>query len=248
MMHHTRTIVALAALAAGGLILSAAARPQVGVAPRPDADTAAYGVGFYVGEEIRAGLEEDGLELNTQLVARGFIDGLEGRDPRFDREEIEAVLQAVHEEMEARMVARWKKEDPAFAQLAADNLEKAKAFIEAQQEDPFVKTLPSGALYKVVASGDGPSPTDGDRIVVNYKGLLIDGRTFDAGEAIELEMNDLRRGGGAVLEQMQVGDHWYVALPPDLAYGEAGHPPRVGPNEAVIFDVELLEVKKGGDR
>ena len=109
-----------------------------------------------------------------------------------------------------------------------------------------VITTDSGLQYEVLRDGDGPSPTINDQVVVHYRGTLTDGTEFDAsydrGEPNTFPVNGLIEGFSEALQLMSVGSHVRVTIPSELAYGEAGAGALIGPNETLIFEIELLEI------
>lgn len=123
-----------------------------------------------------------------------------------------------------------------------------QAFLEANKQKPGVVTLPSGLQYKVITEGTGAQPTDTDVVTVNYAGTLVNGKEFDSsykrGEPATFPVNGVIAGWTEALKRMKVGSVWELYIPSTLAYGENGVPPVIGPNETLIFKVELLGVKK----
>lgn len=121
------------------------------------------------------------------------------------------------------------------------------AFLAANKKKPGVVTLPDGLQYKVIAEGSGKHPQDTDTVTVNYAGTLIDGTEFDSsykrGEPTSFPVNGVIPGWTEALKLMKPGSTWELYIPAELAYGEAGAPPSIGPNETLIFKVELLAVK-----
>ncbi len=111
-----------------------------------------------------------------------------------------------------------------------------------------VVTLPDGLKYKIIKAGQGPKPTLSSTVVVNYEGTLTNGSKFDSsydrGEPATFQVGQVIPGWVEVLQLMPVGSTWQVYIPANLAYGEAGAPPVIGPNEPLIFKVELLDIKK----
>jgi FKBP-type peptidyl-prolyl cis-trans isomerase FklB len=109
--------------------------------------------------------------------------------------------------------------------------------------------LPSGIQYLVLKKGDGStSPVVTSMVTVNYRGMLIDGTEFDStwarGAPVSFMVDKVIRGWQDVIPRMHVGDRWKVVIPPNLAYGEGGALPRIGPNEALVFEIELLDIKQ----
>ena len=206
-------------------------------------DQISYGVGFYLGEEIRAGLELDDVKADADLLLMGFADGLKSNAPIFDREELEDILEAVHREMQARMVKRLLAEDPAFKKLHDENLAKSRAFHEAHGKKGGVVTLSNGLQYKVLEPGTGRSPELTDVVAVKVRASLIDGTEVVPRAGDETQVEDCVEGGIQILQMMKVGAKWEFAIPPELAFGSGGRFPDIGPNETIVGEVELLEIK-----
>ncbi len=129
------------------------------------------------------------------------------------------------------------------------NLKKAEEFLAENAKRQGVTTTASGLQYEVLAEGEsgGKSPTDANVVKVNYEGRLTDGTVFDSsydrGEPIEFPLARVIPGWTEGVQLMSVGDKFRFFIPPELAYGARGTPGGpIGPNEALIFDVELLEI------
>jgi FKBP-type peptidyl-prolyl cis-trans isomerase len=122
------------------------------------------------------------------------------------------------------------------------------AFLASNKHLPGVKTTASGLEYKIVKEGEGPIPTDTDVVTVNYSGKLLDGTEFDSsykrGEPASFPVNGVIPGWTEALKLMKVGSIYELYIPSDLAYGAAGSPPAIGPNQVLIFKVELLRIEK----
>jgi len=122
------------------------------------------------------------------------------------------------------------------------------AFLAANKSKPGVVTLPDGLQYKVLTPGSGTQPTDKDTVTVNYAGTLIDGTEFDSsykrGQPATFPVNGVIAGWTEALQLMKEGSTWELYIPASLAYGEQGAPPIIGPNETLIFKVNLIKVNK----
>jgi FKBP-type peptidyl-prolyl cis-trans isomerase len=122
------------------------------------------------------------------------------------------------------------------------------AFLDANKGKPGVVVLPDGLQYKVVKEGSGAKPEDTDMVTVNYAGTLVDGTEFDSsykrGEPATFPVNGVIPGWTEALKLMKPGATWMLFIPASLAYGDAGAPPAIGPNQTLIFKVELLKVQK----
>lgn len=124
------------------------------------------------------------------------------------------------------------------------------AFLKANKAKPGVVTLPDGLQYKIINAGRGPKPGPNDVVTVDYEGKLIDGTVFDSssqhGGAANFTVNQVIPGWVEALQLMPTGSTWEIYIPSDLAYGERGAPPSIGPNETLIFKVKLINFKKNG--
>lgn len=129
-----------------------------------------------------------------------------------------------------------------------NSLSKGDAFLEANKHKPGVITLPDGLQYKVITNGTGPKPTLSDMVTVHYAGTLVDGKEFDSsykrGQPATFPVSGVIAGWTEALQLMPSGSTWELYIPASLAYGEQGMPPVIGPNEVLIFKVNLIDVKK----
>ena len=136
-----------------------------------------------------------------------------------------------------------------FEEIAANNLAASTAYLEENAAAEGVVTTESGLQYMVLSEGPegGVSPLASDLVTVHYVGTLRSGAEFDSsrarGEPASFPLNRVIRGWTEGLQLMSEGDTYRFFLPPDLAYGASGSGPLIGPNEALIFDVELIKVQ-----
>ena len=202
-----------------------------------------YGVGFHLGENVREGLALEDIGANPDLVLAGFADGLKDREPALPTRRLDAILSDVQEEMQARTTKRLLEESPAFQTTAAENLSRSRAFHEAFGREEGVVTLPSGTQYKITRPGTGPVPEPGDVVALNVRLALLDGTEIGRWNNSSMRVDQVIAGGAEVLPRMKVGAKWQTAFPPQLAFGEEGRYPTVGPNETLLADVERLEIK-----
>ena len=194
-------------------------------------DSVSYGLGVTLAQNF----QQRGLDsLNVDLMASAVKSSLEGDSTKMGLQESG---QLVSEFMRARQKANSK-----------GALKKSQAFLDENAEKEGVKVAESGLQYKVLEEGDGPSPDANDKVTVHYEGTLVDGSIFDSslkrGEPATFPVNRVIPGWTEALQMMQEGDKWKLFIPPDLAYGEQGAGQSIGPNEALIFEVELIEVEK----
>jgi FKBP-type peptidyl-prolyl cis-trans isomerase FklB len=127
-----------------------------------------------------------------------------------------------------------------------DNKKKGEVFLAENKTKEGVVVLPSGVQYKILKAGNGKKPIDSDVVQVYYRGTLLDGSEFDAtepGQPADLKASSLIAGWKEALRLMPAGSKWQIFVPSQLAYGERGVGSDIGPNETLVFEVELLAVK-----
>jgi len=205
--------------------------------PKDEIEKASYIIGFSYG----TGMKRDLGELNLEQIMQGFKHGFEGQSSLITAEESKQIMSAFQQKKRAEMQEKQSKQ-------ASENLSKGKAFLDQNAKEDGVKTTDSGLQYKVIKAGEGQAPGPRDVVKVHYEGTLIDGSVFDSskqrGQPIEFSVDGVIAGWTEALQMMTPGAQWKLFIPPDLAYGENGTSGPIGPNETLIFDVELLEVSK----
>ncbi|HJU08317.1 MAG TPA: FKBP-type peptidyl-prolyl cis-trans isomerase [Rhodanobacteraceae bacterium] len=196
-----------------------------------------YALGYEAGRD----LGQHGLQIDISAVLHGVQDGYGQKKPAYPPQEMQQVIAA----MQQRMVSEARA---AFAKLAADNLARAQKFFAQNKQQKGVVTLPSGVQYKVLEDGSGDkSPTVDSEVTLQYRGEFLDGTVFDStedrGKPVTFPVDQMIPGWRQIITRMHVGDHWQVFIPPQMAYGERGQPPRIGPNEGLMFDIRLIDTK-----
>lgn len=197
-------------------------------------DPKSYAIGFQIGKDISSsGLSAEDLELKELL--EGFTDGLAGKS-KLNDQQMQQAMASLQEQMKAKMIQKSRK-----------NLERANDFLKTNKDKEGVQTTKSGLQYQAIKSGSGKTPALTSTVKVHYEGKLLDGKVFDSsiarGEPIEFPVNGVIPGWTEALQRMKVGDKWKLFIPPGLAYGERGAGGDIGPNELLVFEVELLDVK-----
>ncbi len=199
-------------------------------------DSVSYAIGILVGANNLQQLKNapGGDELNKDIMAAAFTTASAEGETMMTEEDAQSVVQNFFQ-------AQGKKE-------AQENLEKGNAFLEENAKRPGITTTESGLQYEVLTEGTGPKPTAEDRVRVHYHGTLIDGTVFDSsverGEPAVFGVGQVIPGWTEALQLMPVGSKWKIYLPAGIAYGERGAGQDIGPNSALIFEVELLEIVK----
>lgn len=193
-----------------------------------------YAIGLQLGDNLK---KQGILDLDEEAVALGIRDYLDGNDLKLTPDEVQQAVAAYQQEMMEERLA-----------LAEKNRDAAESFLEKNGKRSDVVVLDSGVQYEVVEKGTGENPTETDIVVVHYRGYLLDGSEFDSsfsrGEPTELEIAQVIPGWQQTLQLMKVGAKWKVWIPSDLAYGLRGAGSRIGPNEMLHFDIELLGIKE----
>lgn len=184
---------------------------------------ASYSFGMTMGTTLR----KQGVEIDIPLLVQGIRDATAGKTRLTEEEAVQAMQQ-----FEKAMVAKQ----------AAD----AKRFLDANKSRPGVKTTASGLQYKVIKAGKGPRPKANDVVNVNYRASFINGEQFETNgeKPFTTPVNRVIPGWQEALQMMPVGTVLQLFIPPELAYGEQGAPPAIGPNTALVFELELLNIAK----
>ena len=195
----------------------------------------AYSIGANIGQNLLAQRVVEGIDLDLFLA--GMADAITG-NTQMDQE---AMMQAIQTFMQ-----RQAEEEAA---ALAGNLAESEAFLAENSQNSGVTVLESGLQYEILQSGpaDGESPTSSNSVLAHYHGTLPDGSVFDSsvdrGEPATFGVSQVIAGWTEALQLMKVGDKWRLFIPPDMAYGEASPTPAIPPNSALVFEVELLEVR-----
>ncbi|MGA3083061.1 MAG: FKBP-type peptidyl-prolyl cis-trans isomerase [Terracidiphilus sp.] len=231
-MTHLKWILAAAIVLLPSFVAAAQDAPEL----KTDKDKFSYALGMKVAESYH----RQGVELDPALFMKAFAEAFNGGKTALTDQEMDAVLTAAGQEMRKKQAAQ-QAEKGAAAQ------KEGEAFLAANKAKDGVVTLPSGLQYKILTAGTGDKPTLGDTVVCNYKGTLINGTEFDASEKhggpLTFPVKGVIAGWTEALQLMPVGSKWQLFVPSNLAYGANG-PASIGPNATLIFEVELVSIKK----
>jgi FKBP-type peptidyl-prolyl cis-trans isomerase FklB len=205
-----------------------------------DTDTISQG-SYVLGYHIGQGFKDKSIPVDTKQFSKGFSDAVTGTSPSMT----EAQQQMAMEQYQTLVSKQMQKTQGAAAET---NLKAGQAFLDKTAKETGVKSLPGGLLYKVITEGTGPMPKATDTVTVNYEGTLIDGTVFDSSyqrkQPATFKLNQVIKGWTEGVQHMPVGSTWMFYIPADLAYGKLGTPGGpIGPNSALIFKVELLQIK-----
>ncbi|MAM86330.1 FKBP-type peptidyl-prolyl cis-trans isomerase [Allohahella sp. A8] len=201
-----------------------------------DIDKISYSFGQMLGRRMNMQMQD----LNMDKFMVGVQDAYSEKPSKISDEEMNQLMQQYQ-------IEQQEKQQKEFTELADKNLEKGKKFLEENKSKEGVKVTDSGLQYKVIEEGEGDSPTAEDTVEVHYTGKLIDGEVFDSsverGEPAVFPLAGVIPGWVEGLQLMKKGAKYQLFIPADLAYGPQGNG-RIGPNETLIFDVELLNIEE----
>jgi len=209
-------------------------KPNYKVSLKTDSDSVSYYYGYFSGKQSK----EQGLEINTDALAKGWQDGQNGVEIKESMEEVNMFMQKY------------------FMNLQARNSEKAlkegQSFLENNKKKQGVVTLPSGLQYKIIREGAGIKPSKEDMVELVYHGTLPDGNVFDSsketGDTVSFNVGGVVEGFSEALTLMNEGSIWEVYIPSDMGYGE--RPPygsQIKPNSVLIFEIDLVKVVKSDE-
>ena len=193
-----------------------------------------YAIGWDIGEDIK----RRGAEFDVETIIAAVRDSAAGKDPQVPAQEMVAMLTELQKKVR-------KEQAEAFQKLSDENQIKSEEFLAANISKTGIVVLPSGIQYRIIEEGEGARPNMSSGVKVHYRGSKINGHEFDSsfarGVPEEFTVNTVLKGWQEVLPLMKTGATWQIFVPPELAFGPRGNPP-VGPNEALIFDLKLVEI------
>ncbi|WP_417534842.1 FKBP-type peptidyl-prolyl cis-trans isomerase [Marinobacterium stanieri] len=194
-----------------------------------------YSLGLILGERLQADVDDLDIEAFTQGVEAIYNE----ETPLLNQEQMAEVMQAFQAQ-------KMEEQRQATAKLAQDNLDKGKAYQDDNAKRDGVQVTDSGLQYEVLEAGEGASPEASDTVKVHYRGELIDGTQFDSSyarnEPVSFPLDGVIPGWTEGLQLMKEGGKSRLVIPAELAYGPGGMGNAIGPNETLVFEVELLEV------
>ena len=188
---------------------------------------------YALGLSISANLIQSGVKtIHPDAFISALKDVFSGEHPQMAPEEANQIIES--------FVAGPQKGD------SAKSLEEGLSFLAENKKKPGVIELPSGLQYEILKEGEGEIPGATDEVRCHYHGTLINGSVFDSsvqrGQPADFPVGGVIQGWVEALQLMPVGSKWKLYIPSDLAYGQRGAGGAIGPNTALIFEVELLEI------
>lgn len=216
--------------------------------------TEAQKISYIMGRDIGSSIDVENVEFDIGAFNTGIKEALAGTESRLTEEEVRALVEGYQARLSAAEEAKRKL-------LSEANLKSGKSFLAEKAKDDSVEVLSSGLHYKIIETGTGARPTEDATVEVHYRGTLIDGTEFDSsykrGVPAQFGVTQVIPGWVEALQLMKEGAKWELYIPPGLAYGPGGTGGVIGPNQTLIFEVELLDASveqegeddsdKGGD-
>ena len=203
-------------------------------APTTEKEKFSYAIGFQVGRSLK---RDEIADVDVKQIAQAIEDVLKDAKLKISTEEMQSAIQAQQAKMMAARNAKGEKAKKA-----------GESFLAKNKSAAGIKTLPSGIQYKVITEGKGAQLKKEDSFDAHYEGALLDGTVFDSsykrGQPGTFSLNGVIKGWQEVLPMMKEGDKWKVWIPSDLAYGARGAGASIGPNETLVFDIELVKIKE----
>lgn len=196
---------------------------------------------YAYGADLAEKFEAEDVQLNVDMMAAAMKDVFEDGEMKMSAGEVAATI-------DIYMQIHEKKKEAENAVTAEKNKEEGEAFLADNAEKEDIVVTDSGLQYRIITQGTGDrQPTANDMVTVHYKGTFVDGTEFDSTyereEPFNIRVKNLIEGWSEALQLMSEGSRWELYIPADIAYGEEGQEPYVGPNATLIFEVELLEIE-----
>ena len=199
-----------------------------------------YSIGYTQGSNMADFFKAQSIKVDTDTIIESFKAGLSGAKPVLTEQEMHQILSEFQKTVAAKQAEGMKE-------TAEKNKKAGEAFLAENKKKEGVITLADGLQYKVLKEGTGKKPKATDKVKVDYKGTLIDGREFDSsykrGEPAIFQVNAVIAGWTEALQLMKVGSRWEVFVPSSLAYGASAAGPMIGPDSTLIFDIELIAIE-----
>ena len=189
-----------------------------------------YALGVFFAQSV----SQQNIDMDADYFLEAVADVLNKNQPKLSIEEIQAIF------------ARFQKQEQENrAKQATENSRAGKEFLEQNRTREGVVELENGLQYKILRPGTGANPAPDSEVTVHYRGSLISGVEFDSSykrnQPAKLSLNRVIKGWQQALPMMKTGALWQLYIPANLAYGSAGQGV-IGPDEALVFEVELIEV------
>jgi FKBP-type peptidyl-prolyl cis-trans isomerase FklB len=192
-------------------------------------DSVSYSLGVNIGENIKTQFPDIDIK-NFEAAIKDVLD--DSKEPTVSGADAQKKIQEYFSKQQAK--------------ASESVVEEGRKFLATNSKKENIFTLESGLQYEVIKAGEGAKPSLNDQVTTHYHGTLIDGTVFDSsverGQPASFPVNGVIKGWTEALQLMNVGSKWRLFVPYDLAYGERGAGPQIGPFTTLIFEVELISI------
>ncbi len=239
-MHSSFRLLAIAACSS---LVFACAKKEDGAKPASSGEltTDAQKFGYAIGVDLGNSLKPVKDHVDVAALEQGLNDVTNGVTPKLDDAAREEIKNTVSKQMQEEQIKKREEQ-------ATKNKEDGAKFLAENGKKEGVKTTASGLQYEVITEGSGTPPKATDKVTVHYKGTLLNGEEFDSsysrGQPVTFPLANVIPGWTEGVQLMKPGAKYKFYIPSDLAYGERGAGAKIGPNETLVFEVELVEIGK----
>jgi len=199
-------------------------------------DKLSYSMGVMTGKAFKS----HNVTVNPAAFSAGLGDAMGGKKLQMTQDQMQKVLTDFQKQSMTKLKTEMKVE-------ADKNQQAGTTFLASNAKKSGVKTTDTGLQYKIITAGKGTKPSLNDTVTVDYEGKLTTGKVFDSsykrGKPVTFPLKGVIKGWQQALQLMSIGSTWEVVIPAKLAYGQAGVPGLIGPNETLVFKVHLISVK-----
>ena len=199
-------------------------------------------ISYIIGRDLARNFAQQGLDLDVDVLAASMKEGLSGEPSRLTQDQMREAM----EQLQTQMGGPEDDDDTPNSDDMSNNKQAGEDFLAENKSKPGITTLPSGLQYEVLTEGSGRKPGPASQVTTHYHGTLLNGNVFDSsyqrGQPATFGVNQVIAGWTEALQLMPEGSKWRLYIPSDMAYGKRGAGRDIGPDSALIFDVELLKV------
>lgn len=195
---------------------------------------------YAIGAQTARTLRRDNVDVDVEMLVQGIRDGLSDGKLQMSDKDLRGVMNHVQQDIHRNMVMNRRA-------AGERNKEQGATYLADNAKKPGVLSTASGLQYRIIKAGSGAKPTLGDTVLVNFRGTFPDGSEFDAsdeGKPSAITVAQAIAGWKEALQLMPVGSHWQLAVPAHLAYGDRGAGANIGPNQVLLFDLDLVSIQK----
>lgn len=242
-----KKLIGLSILLLGLFACDKCSKMGSGTVSSGDLKTEVEKVSYILGYSTGKSFAEQSVDVNMDIFVKGFKEGLakDGKAPAMTEDQMREVMTSYR----TTLMEKRKKESE---ESGKKNQKEGEEFLTKNKAKEGVVTLPSGLQYKIIKAGTGAKASKEDSVTVEYTGTLLDGKTFDStktrGKPATFSVGTTIPGMSEALMLMPAGSTWELYIPANLGYGTQGAGSAIGPNQVLVFNVELLSITKAGEK